>query len=236
MNIRLYHPNSIVENTTKSLSKEHGHYVANVMRLKLGSRINFFNKYGEWESEITYIQKDKVEVKFIKKTKQANQESKIELAICLVKKTPMETILQKSTELGISKIIPIISERTEVKELNYERARKIVIEATEQSNQLNPPEISEVKKLKDFLKNIDGSTKLLFADVNSQNILKSDNIKKRKALSVLIGPEGDFSPAERESILKVPNVESFTISKNILRSDTAVITAISLVNFVYFNS
>ena len=236
MNIRLYHPNSIVENTTKSLSKEHGHYVANVMRLKLGSHINFFNKDGEWESEITFIQKDKVEVKFIKKVKQANHESKIELAICLVKKTPMETILQKSTELGISKIIPIVSERTEVKDLNYGRARKIVIEATEQSNQLNPPEVSEVIKLKDFLKNINSSTKLLFADVNSQNILKNNNIKKGEGLSILIGPEGDFSPAERELILKVPDVKSFTISKNILRSDTAVITAISLVNFVYFNS
>ena len=236
MNIRLYHPNSIVENTTKLLSKEHGHYVANVMRLKLGSRLNFFNKDGEWESEITSIQKDKVEVKFIQKIKQANNLSKIELAICLVKKNPMETILQKSTELGVSKIIPIVSDRTEVKELNYERARKIVIEATEQSNQLNPPEISEVKKLKDFLKNLDSSTKLLFADVNSQTILKNDNIKKGETLSVLIGPEGDFSPAERESILKVPDVKSFTISKNILRSDTAVITAISLVNFVYFNS
>ena len=236
MNIRLYHPNSIVENTTKLLSKEHGHYVANVMRLKIGSCINFFNKDGEWESEITLIQKDKVEVKFTKKIKQASNESKIELAICLVKKTPMETILQKSTELGVSKIIPIVSERTEVKDLNYERARKIVIEATEQSNQLNPPEISEVKKLKDFLKNLDSSTKLLFADVNSQNILKNNNIKKGEALSILIGPEGDFSPAERESILTVPDVKSFTISKNILRSDTAVITAISLVNFVYFNS
>ncbi len=235
MNIRLYHPNSIVENTTKSLSREHSHYVANVMRLKLGSRINFFNKDGEWEGEIIFIQKDKVEVKFIKKIKEANNSSKIELAICLVKKTPMENILQKSTELGVSKIIPIVSERTEVKDLNYERAKKIVIEATEQSNQLNPPEISEIKKLKDFLKNLDSSSKLLFADVNSQNILKDDNIKKG-ALSVLIGPEGDFSPAERESILKVPNVKSFTISKNILRSDTAVITAISLVNFVYFNS
>ena len=236
MNIRLYHPNSIVENKTKLLSKEHGHYVANVMRLKIGSCINFFNKDGEWESEITFIQKDKVEVKFIKKIKQANNSSKIELAICLVKKTPMETILQKSTELGVSKIVPIVSERTEVKNLNYERARKIVIEATEQSNQLNPPEISEVKKLKDFLKNLDSSTKLLFADVNSQTILKNDNIKKGEALSILIGPEGDFSPAERESILKVPDVKSFTISKNILRSDTAVKTAISLVNFVYFNS
>ena len=236
MNIRLYHPNSIVENTTKLLSKEHGHYVSNVMRLKLGSRINFFNKNGEWESEITFIQKDKVEVKFTKKIKLASNESKIELAICLVKKNPMETILQKSTELGVSKIIPIVSERTEVKDLNYARARKIVIEATEQSNQLNPPEISEVKKLRDYLKNLDSSTKLLFADVNSQTILKNDNIKKGEALSILIGPEGDFSPAERESILTVPDVKSFTISKNILRSDTAVLSAISLVNFVYFNS
>ena len=236
MNIRLYHPNSIVENTTKSLSKEHGHYVANVMRLKLGSCINFFNKDGEWESEITFIQKDKVEVKFIKKIKQANNISKIELAICLVKKTPMDTILQKSTELGVSKIIPIVSERTEVKELNYDRAKKIVIEATEQSNQLNPPEISEIKKLKDFLNSLGGSTKLLFADVNSKNYLKNNDIKKGKSLSVLIGPEGDFSPAERESIMTVPDVKSFTLSKNILRSDTAVITAISLVNFVYFNS
>ena len=236
MNIRLYYPNSIVENTIKSLSKEHGHYVANVMRLKLGSRLNLFNKDGEWESEIIFIKKDKVEVKFLKKIKQSNNAYKIELAICLVKKTPMETILQKSTELGVSKIIPIISDRTEVKELNYERAKKIVIEATEQSNQLNPPEISEVKKLKDFLKNLDGSTKLLFADVNSSNNLKNDNIEKGESLSVLIGPEGDFSPAERELILKVPDIKSFTISKNILRSDTAVITAISLVNFVYFNS
>ena len=236
MNIRLYYPNSIVENTIKSLSKEHGHYVANVMRLKLGSRLNLFNKDGEWESEIIFIKKDKVEVKFLKKIKQSNNAYKIELAICLVKKTPMETILQKSTELGVSKIIPIISDRTEVKELNYERAKKIVIEATEQSNQLNPQEISEVKKLKDFLKNLDGSTKLLFADVNSSNNLKNDNIEKGESLSVLIGPEGDFSPAERELILKVPDIKSFTISKNILRSDTAVITAISLVNYVYFNS
>ena len=64
----------------------------------------------------------------------------------------MDFILQKATELGVSKIIPIISERTEVKELNIDRAKKIVIEATEQSNQLVPPEITDVIKLKDFIK------------------------------------------------------------------------------------
>ena len=144
----------------------------------------------------------------------------------------METILQKATELGVSKITPIISERTEVKELNYDRANKIVIEATEQSNQLSPPKIFEVTKLKDFLDNLDGTSKLLFADVNSTKNLNAETLKQGNPISVLIGPEGDFSPSERDSILKNSNATSFTISRNILRSDTAVISAISLVNFI----
>ena len=232
MNIRLYHPVSIEENSTSLLSKEHTHYVVNVMRLKRGSNINFFNKEGEWKSEIIFLDKDRVEVKILEKVKQSMTSSNIELAICLVKKTPMETILQKATELGVSKIIPIVSERTEVKELNLERANKIVVEATEQSNQLAPPKISEVKKLKDFLQGLNESSKLLFADVNSKDNLKAEVLKEAKSLSVLIGPEGDFSPSERELILGNLNVVPFTISRNILRSDTAVISAISLVNFI----
>ena len=231
-NIRLYHPNSIVENTTSLLSKEHTHYVVNVMRLKRGSNINFFNKAGEWLSEIIFLEKDRVEVKFLNQIKDSTKVANIELAICLVKKNPMETILQKATELGISKIIPIISERTEIKELNHDRAKKIVIEATEQSNQLIPPEISKTIKLKDFISNLDNSTQLFFADVNSKNNLKQDDVKNEKTKSILIGPEGDFSPAEREIILANPNTTPFSLSKNILRSDTAVISAISLVNFI----
>jgi 16S rRNA (uracil1498-N3)-methyltransferase len=231
-NIRLFHPENITENTTGLLSKEHTHYVINVMRLKRGSNLNFFNKDGEWLSEIVFLDRDRVEVKFLNKIKESTNISNIELAICLVKKSPIETILQKATELGVSKIIPIVSERTEVKELNFERANKIVVEATEQSNQLTPPEISEVIKLKDFLKNLDSSSKLLFADVNSKDNLKAEFLKGAKSLSLLIGPEGDFSPSERELILQNLNVIPFTISKNILRSDTAVISAISLVNFI----
>jgi len=232
MNIRLYYPNSIVENTTDLLSKEHTHYVANVMRLKRGSNINFFNKEGEWNSEVIFLEKDRVEVKFLKKIRQASILSKVELAICLVKKVPMEIILQKATELGVNKIIPVVSERTEVKELNHERAKKIIIEATEQSNQLSPPEISETIKLKDFLRNLDVSTKILFADVNSNESLKTEDLKECRSLCILIGPEGDFSPSERETILGNLAVKPFTISRNILRSDTAVISAISLVNFI----
>ena len=211
MNIRLYYPNSIAENTTG---------------------LNFFNKNGEWKSEIIFLQKNRVEVKFLKKIKQPTSSSKINLAICLVKKNPMDNILQKATELGVGKIIPIISERTEVKELNFERAKKIVIEATEQSNQLIPPEILGVVKLKDFLLNLNANSKLLFADVKSHDNLKKEDINNGKRLSVLIGPEGDFSPYERQIILGNTKVKPFRITRNILRSDTAVISAISMINFI----
>ncbi len=232
MNIRLYHPDSILENNTSLLSKEHTHYIVNVMRLKRGSKLNFFNKNGEWKSEIIFLNKERVEVRFLEKIKEVDNLSKTELAICLVKKNPMDIILQKATELGISKIIPIVSERTEVKELNLDRAKKIVIEATEQSNQLVPPEIVDVIKLKDFLQTFDINSKILFADINSKENLKVDDLKNVKSFCILIGPEGDFSATERELILQNRAVKPFTLSRNILRSDTAVISAISLVNFI----
>ena len=184
MNIRLYHPDSILENNTSLLSKDHTHYVVNVMRLKRGSNLNFFNKNGEWKSEIIFLNKDRVEVRFLEKIKEAKNLSKTEIAICLVKKHPMDIILQKATELGVSKIIPIVSERTEVKELNIDRAKKIVIEATEQSNQLVPPEITNIIKLKDFLKTFNENSKLLFADVNSKDNLKIEDLKNFKSLCI----------------------------------------------------
>jgi 16S rRNA (uracil1498-N3)-methyltransferase len=234
-NIRLHYVKSIVENSTSLVSREHSHYIVNVMRLKKGSNINFFNKEGEWLSEIISIERDKVEVKFLNKIKEPSKTSNIELAICLVKKTPMEIILQKATELGVSKIVPIISDRTEVKDLNFDRANKIVVEAIEQSNQLNPPEISQIIKLKDFINDISNETILFFADINSKYMLSSKDLVKKKKISVLIGPEGDFLPAERELILSKPETVSFSLSENILRADTAVISAISLVNYIHNN-
>ena len=230
-NIRLYYPNSIVENATSLLSKEHTHYVANVMRLKRGSHINFFNKDGEWVSEIVFLEKDRIEVKFLNRVKESLKKSNIELAICLVKKNPMEIILQKATELGVSKITPVISERTEVKELNHERANKIIIEATEQSNQLSPPEISKITKLKDFINNLNETSKLFFADINSKERLKKEDIKGDNLKTILIGPEGDFTPNERKMILENKNTISFSLSKNILKTETATISALSLVSY-----
>ena len=232
-NIRLYYPNSISKNTTSLLSKEHTHYVANVMRLKRGSNINFFNQEGEWASEIVFLEKDRVEVKFLNKIKEPLKSSSIELAICLIKKNPMDIILQKATELGVSKITPIISERTEIKELNHDRAKKIVIEATEQSNQFIPPEISKTIRLKDFLNQLNSFNKLFFADINNKDRLKKEDIKDDNLKTLLVGPEGDFTPNERKMILQNKNTISFSLSNNILRTETATISALSLINYLF---
>ena len=232
-NIRLYYPNSISKNTTTLLSKEHTHYVANVMRLKRGSNINFFNQEGEWASEVIFLEKDRVEVKFLNKIKEPLKSLSIELAICMVKKNPMDIILQKATELGVSKITPIISERTEIKELNHDRAKKIVIEATEQSNQFIPPEISKTIRLKDFLNQLNSFNKLFFADINNKDRLKKEDIKDDNLKTLLVGPEGDFTPNERKMILQNKNTISFSLSNNILRTETATISALSLINFFF---
>ena len=229
-NIRLFHPENIIENTTDLLSKEHTHYVVNVMRLKRGSNLNFFNKDGEWLSEIIFLDRDRVEVKFLNKIKKSINSFNIELAICLVKKSPMETILQKATELGVNKIIPIVSERTEVKEINFERANKIVIEATEQSNRINVPIIEESQSLDSFLKN--NKTDLIFTDLNTTNKKIDLNQLTSNPTCVIIGPEGDFSEEEREQILNYKGVQPIKINENILRSETAVISALSILNYV----
>ena len=87
------------------------------------------------------------------------------------KKGPMETILQKATELGVSKIIPIVSERTEVRELNYNRARKIVIEATEQSNQLVPPRNYGYSKIERFFKKLSTKTRNFYSQMLIQKTI-----------------------------------------------------------------
>ena len=230
-NIRLYYPDNIVENSINLLSKEHTHYLVNVMRLKRGSNLSFFNKNGEWKGEIVFLDKDRVEVKFLNKIKESLRSTNVELAICLVKRTSMEIILQKAAELGVAKITPIISERTEVKDLNIERAKKIVVEAIEQSNQLNIPSIKEPIKLKNFINSLDEDIGLFFADIDTEKKIDKKNIEKYKKICVLIGPEGDFSPTERKMILDKENTIPFSLSKNILRTETAAISALSLINY-----
>ena len=227
-NIRLFYSKSLSLNLTDKLDKSQSHYVSKVMRLKEKEVFSLFNSSGEWEAKISNITKSIVEFNVTKQLRQKENTIDLWLAFSPIKSNYFNFMIQKATELGVTKFLPIIFERTIVRKINKERLEKVIIEAAEQSNRITVPSIEEPQKLKSFLNN---DMDLIFTDLNTTNT-KID-IKKltTKPTCVIIGPEGDFSEEEREEILKFNGVQPIKINENILRSETAVISALSIINY-----
>ena len=229
-NIRLFFSKSLSNNLTDKLDKSQSHYLIKVMRVKENEVFSLFNKEGEWEAKILGITKSIVEFKTVKQLRQKENIKELWLAFSPIKSNYQNFMIQKATELGVTKFVPIIFDRTVVRKINKERLEKIVIEASEQSNRINIPIIEVAQDLNIFLKK--NSMDLIFTDLNS-NINKVDKSKLTgKPVCIIIGPEGDFSETEREKILSFKGVQPIKINENILRSETAVISAISIVNYV----
>ncbi len=229
-NIRLFFSDTLSANMIDKLDKGQSHYLSKVMRVKENEVFSLFNKEGEWEAKVLGIFKNIVEFKIIKQLRQKEITKELWLAFSPIKSNYQNFMLQKATELGVTKFLPIIFDRTVVRKINKDRIEKIVIEASEQSNRINVPTIEEAQDLNGFLKK--NSMNLIFTDLNS-NIKKIDKSKfTDKPVCIIIGPEGDFSETEREKILSFKGVQPIKINENILRSETAVISAISIVNYV----
>ena len=229
-NIRLFFSDTLSANMIDKLDKDQSHYLSKVMRVKENEVFSLFNKEGEWEAKVLGISKNIVEFKIIKQLRQKEITKELWLAFSPIKSNYQNFMLQKATELGVTKFLPIIFDRTVVRKINKDRLEKIIIEASEQSNRINVPTIEDVQDLNGFLKK--NSIDLIFTDLNS-NIKKIDKSKfTDKPVCIIIGPEGDFSETEREKILSFKGVQPIKINENILRSETAVISAISIVNYV----
>jgi 16S rRNA (uracil1498-N3)-methyltransferase len=228
-NIRLFFKESLSLNLTAKLDKLQSHYVTKVMRIKVGEIFSLFNSSGEWEAKILTLSKSIVEFNITKKLRQKESTKELWLAFSPIKSNYFNFMIQKATELGVTKFIPIIFDRTIVRKINKERLEKVIIEAAEQSNRINVPLIEDPQSLKYFLSN--DKMDLIFTDLNSQN--KKIDLEKLTSnpTCVIIGPEGDFSEEEREQILSFADVQSIKINENILRSETAVISALSIVNY-----
>ncbi len=227
-NIRLFFEKSLSLNLNSSLDKSQSHYLSKVMRTNIGKSFSLFNQSGEWEAKVENIKKGIVEFLVIKKLRSSNSEKEIWLAFAPIKLNYLKLMIQKATEIGVTRFIPILTERTVVRKLNDKRLNKIIIEASEQSNRLNIPSLDKLIKLDAFLK-LNKNTNIIFGDLNTDN--KKIDIKSRNPLCVLIGPEGDFSLKERENILKLKNIIPLKINDNILRSETAAISMISIISF-----
>ena len=229
-NIRLFFSNTLSNNLTDKLDKSQSHYLTKVMRIKENEVFSLFNKEGEWEAKILRISKSIVEFRTIKQLRQKENIIELWLAFSPIKLNYQNFMIQKATELGVTKFSPIIFDRTVVRKVNKERLEKIVIEASEQSNRINVPSIESPQNLDNFLKK--NPMNIIFTDLNSKNYKVDKSKFNNKPVCIIIGPEGDFSEVEREKILSLKGVQPIKINDNILRSETAAISAISIVNYV----
>ena len=227
-NIRLFFKESLSLNLISKLDKSQSHYLSRVMRINIGEIFSLFNQNGEWEAKIKDINKGIVEFSVIKKLRSENNEKEIWLAFSPIKLNYLNLMIQKATELGVTKFIPILTERTIVRKLNEKRLNKIIIEASEQSNRLKVPKLERIVKLNEFLK-LNQNTNIIFGDLNTDN--SKINFQSSDPLCILIGPEGDFTVKERENILKLKKIIPLKINQNILRSETAAISMISIMCF-----
>ncbi len=232
-NIRLFFPKSLSLNLTSKLDKPQSHYINKVMRIKSNEVFSLFNSSGEWEAKIKEISKGIVEFNITKQLRQKENNKEIWLAFSPIKSNYFNFMIQKATELGVTKFMPIVFDRSVVRKINHNRLEKIIIEASEQSNRINVPVLEKCQNLKNFLSKNNKKIELIFTDLNTKN--KKLDVKKttEKPICVIIGPEGDFSEKERKEILSFDGVNKININENILRSETAAISALSIVNYTF---
>ena len=229
-NIRLFFSSTLSSEMIEKLDKSQSHYLTKVMRVKKNEFFSLFNKNGEWEAKILEISNNIVKFKTTKQLRQRENIKELWLAFSPIKSNYQNFMIQKATELGVTKFLPIIFDRSVVRKINKERLEKIVIESSEQSNRINVPIIEDAQGLKSFLNT--NLIDLIFTDLNS-NSQKIDKSKlTNKPICIIIGPEGDFSETERVEILNFKGVQPIKINENILRSETAAISAISIVKYV----
>ena len=232
-NIRLFFPKSLSLNLTSKLDKPQSHYISKVMRIKPNEVFSLFNRSGEWEGKIKEISKGIVEFNITKQLRQTKSSKEIWLAFSPIKSNYFNFMIQKATELGVTKFIPIIFDRSVVRKVNTNRIEKIIIESSEQSNRIDIPKLEKCQNLKNFLEKNNKSIELIFTDLNTEN--KKIHVKKQteKPICIIVGPEGDFSEMERKEILSFDGVNKIKINENILRSETAAISAISIINYAF---
>ena len=233
LKVRIYLDKKLNLDLDLILEKEDAHYLTNVMRLREGDNLFLFNsKDGEFKGEIIAFDKKNIKVKLISRIENINKPGKISLIFSLIKSSKLDYLIQKCTEVGIKSFYPVISEKSVAKNLNIQRTEKIIKESCEQSNQLYLPAIHSVEKLEKKLKSLDKNSIVFFADINSSNKKIEEVLKKNKNYEfyLLVGPEGDFSLKERDLLNSISNCISISLGQNILRSETAAVIGLAILN------
>ena len=227
--IRLFVDHTLGEAQSVPLNKDQAHYIFSVMRKSVGETILIFDgNNGEWEASIEEISKKSGVLFCIKQTKPQIMPPDLWLFFSPLKKVRTDFIVEKATELGVAKIIPVQTEHTNADRIKLSRLSAHAIEAAEQCGGTYIPKIEELQKINEVLEHFPPDRRLLFCDEKLQaSEVNLENLKKGK-WAILVGPEGGFSEVERNYLKGLKFTFSISLGPRILRADTAAVTAISL--------
>jgi 16S rRNA (uracil1498-N3)-methyltransferase len=229
--IRLFIPHDLAAGAELALDPGQSRYLAAVMRQGVGDEVLLFNgRDGEWRAAISAVTKRAVAVRAERLERPQAVGPDLDLVIALVKRGRLETIVEKAAELGARRVRPVVTERTNADRARTDRLSAIATEAAEQTGRLDVPAIVEPVKLEALIAGWEPGRRLLFCDEagDARPILQALAGETAGPWAVLIGPEGGFSPQERERLRALDYATPASLGPRILRADTAAISALTL--------
>lgn len=226
---RLYIPIEITANAVITLTSEQSHYLIKVLRLTAGNKINIFNQdAGEWSAEIIQPS-NKTSIRALEQTKKPHACNSLQLCFSPLKNDAMVYLVEKATELGVTHLQPVLTERCNNSRLNSDRLQKNAIEASQQCERFDVPEVLPLEYLGKLLKFWNSEMPLIacIERCETQTIYEYLTQEKSSNVAFLIGPEGGFSDAEQDLMKQYNFVKAVTLGPRILRAETAAVAVIS---------
>ena len=230
---RIYTTSRIAKNQIITLSDDIFHYCKSVLRMKISEEFRLFNSIdGEFKAEIRAINKRDLQVFIGQKLREVEHQNPLILAMCIIKPDRFTEALKAVVQQGVTEIIPVISVRTQFRSINQQRLTKCIIESVEQSEGFVIPVLHLPVNLKEFC-NINGVDQIIFANEEESGGVKISSIKKfEENIAILVGPEGGFSPSEKEKLISNPKIISVSLGNRVLRSEVAAINMVACVNLM----
>lgn len=216
-----------------ALAPPQAHYLTAVLRLKSGAKLLVFNgRDGEWVATLAEIYKCGATLTIDIQARPQDTGPDLDYLFAPLKRSRLDYMVQKATEMGVARLRPIITERTIAERVNSERMRANAIEAAEQCGILRVPGVAPPAKLDDVLGVWDPNRRIIYCNEEDQGADPITALKKLGpgSLAVLVGPEGGFSPCERERLIRKTFVVSLSLGPRIMRADTAAVAVLALVN------
>jgi 16S rRNA (uracil1498-N3)-methyltransferase len=228
---RLYIDAPLSPSGSLPLDEAQSHFLAHVLRANAGDRVRLFNgRDGEWSAVVANVAKRTVTLTLEAQTRAQEGVPDLWLLLAPIKKTPLDYIVQKATELGVARIAPVITRRTIIDRVNLDRMRANAIEAAEQSGRLTVPDIAEPRDLAKLFTDWPSDRRVLFCDEARDAPPAATVLAKqsRSPWAILTGPEGGFDPAEREMLRRLSFVVPVSLGPRIMRADTAALAALAI--------